>query len=1616
MASISDILFFDLEVHKKTERINEIGAILGEDQFRKSAPEHFMQFAKPAQIVCGHNIIDHDLPILKQRFAAHPIFSKPIIDTLFLSALLSPKKPYHHLVKDYQLNGDELNNPLADAKLTKSLLADLLAAYHKLSEETKAIYYSLLSNHYGFSGFFKIAHAKEHPDLLDKNEIGALLRKQHSQLFCGKASLTGLIDQYPVELAYAIALITTDDPESLPPPWMLHRFPAIMPVINRLRLNCEAKGYCPYCQYLQPKESLKRYFGFPDFRRFEGDEEQPLQQQVVEATLQRKSLIAIFPTGGGKSLTFQLPALIEGEANRALTVIISPLQSLMKDQVDVLTNRHGITSAVTINGMLSPLERSEAIERVQSGGANLLYISPESLRSKSIASLLKGRQIARFVIDEAHCLSAWGQDFRVDYLYIAPFIKKYQESAQLQQPIPISCFTATAKPAVVEDIQEYFREQLGLDLEVFKTSAKRQNLQYFVIPAKGDEEKLERLVELLQSEDGPKIVYVSRVKRAEQLAEELEKRGFQAKAYHGQLDCDIKKQIQEGFMEKDSDLDIIVATSAFGMGVDKDDVKMVVHYQISDSLENYMQESGRAGRNPELRARCFVLFDEHDLSGHFQLLNTSKLSYKEINQIWQGIKRFKKKTFSKSAREIAKAAGWDAELYQLETRVKTAISALEESGYLQREENATRIFASSILVKNVGQANNLIDRHSERFEGQDDLKTAKRVFSSLISRARTEDNTQVDVMADALAIDKNEISRYLTYFRQIGILSREKDLTAYYYTVGGKRHSKAVFQRTSAIESALYKRLFPSEQFRSRKFFLRELNEDLISDDLDSDLYTLKTILNYWSISNTVKKERLDRTTEQYQILLKKDHQVVQAEMKSRKKMAGYCLGILGRDYLPYSRKDDDFSDKKLIEFSTLELQEKLNQLSNDTYSIRDCENLLLYLHHLNVIELKSGLMVFYNPMKIIRREENNRKQYTTTDFEQLSQFYKSKTEQIHIVGEYARKQLQQQEEALQFVDDYFVMDYDQFLTKYFPGRRTKIRQPLTEAQFEQMIKNLSTEQLEVIKDNKSENILVAAGPGSGKTRVLVHKVASLLLMEDIKPEQFLMLTFSRPAALEFKGRLKKLVGRMAYDVDIFTYHGFAFQLLGRMGNLDRAQDILSQAAQAIEKREIAMERILSKSVMVVDEFQDVDEEMYHFMITIAETAGSIRVIVVGDDDQNIYEFKGASVKYLRAFAKRPTAKTYFLTANYRAKQNLLKFSNRFLHNCNFSDRIKQGIELVANQKENGQINITQHQHRNLIMPLLEEIKQEKPDGTSCVLTHTNEEAVLMATLLNQEGFSARLIVDRDGFSIRDIVEIDWFTQHILADIQDGSGLIPEESWKNRKEFVVNAIRDAHLKDIALRVIENFEKVNLKKFKSNWLKYLRECRMEDLYQAEQQTILVSTMHKAKGKEFDNVFLLLNNYPLTSEEKKRVLYVAITRAKERLVIHTNSIRFPVEDIPELNFREDSRQWPEPATIVLQCGKEDVWLGFFEKPNIANRVKKVFSGQQLFHSTRHFGLFQTNEGRDIVKLSQKFSAQLQHYLDMGYQLDRATAQYLVFWYNDAGEKVRVVLPEIRLGRSD
>lgn len=394
------IAFFDLEINSKSV-IVDIGCIKSDNlTFHGSSVHAFIDFVDNATFLCGHNVHDHDLKYLHSYLGKTSFGSANTIDTLYLSPLLFPTRPYHKLLKDDKLQAEELNNPLNDSIKARDLFYDEVAAFQALDKSLQTIYFNLLHRHKEFAAFFQfLQHSTEVPG----RELEQMIRTYFTNSVCSQANIYQLIVDSPVSLAYTLALIKSTDRYSITPPWVLHRFPDVNRIMFLLRGRRCNEG-CSYCrEALNPYKALRRYFGFSKFRSYAGE---PLQENAVNAAISNQSLLAVFPTGGGKSITFQVPALMAGENTKSLTVVISPLQSLMKDQVDNLYKKN-ITDAVTINGLLDPIERSEAIEQVACGNASILYISPESLRSPTIEKLLLGRKIARFVIDEAHCFSSW---------------------------------------------------------------------------------------------------------------------------------------------------------------------------------------------------------------------------------------------------------------------------------------------------------------------------------------------------------------------------------------------------------------------------------------------------------------------------------------------------------------------------------------------------------------------------------------------------------------------------------------------------------------------------------------------------------------------------------------------------------------------------------------------------------------------------------------------------------------------------------------------------------------------------------------------------------------------------------------------------------------------------------------------------------------------------------------------------------------------------------------------------------------------------------------------------------------------------------------------------------
>lgn len=1581
-------VFIDTEVSEKDNKAYDFGAFDSEGlKIHTGRIHEFQEFIAGADFICGHNIIDHDLKYCEAPENAN------FIDTLYLSSLLFPDKESHALSKEEKLREDEKNNPLNDSIKAMDLLYDELKVFSELDSELMNIYFLLLKENPYFKGFCR---------LLEKQFNGSdktcceLIRKYFAGKICDNAPLERIVSENPLELAYCLSFISQVENNALISPWILKNYPQtdnIMHIIRNTPCN-----KCEYCNsHLNPYKYLEKYFGYKDFRKYNNE---PLQANAVKAALNRKSLIAVFPTGGGKSITFQIPALIAGEAEKALTVVISPLQSLMKDQVDGL-RKEGIESAVTINGLLSPLERAEAIRLIEEGIASILYISPESLRSVTIERLLLLRHIDRFVIDEAHCFSAWGQDFRVDYLYIGKFIRELQNKKGNNCFIPVSCFTATAKQKVIADIREYFKKELDIEPELFTTNATRKNLRYEVLYQKDSDKKYETLRSLLEQKNCPAIVYASRTKRTEDIAKKLCMDGFNALPFNGRMDSVEKQRNQDSFIN--DEVQIIVATSAFGMGVNKPNVGLVIHYDISDSLENYVQEAGRAGRDQNLNAECYILFNEEDLDKHFILLNQTKLSINEIKQVYKAIKHMTKNRpeICCSALEIARQAGWDDSISEIETRIVTAVQALENSGYLEREKNAPHVYATSIIAENAEEAFLKIDK-SHRFSDENERLNAKRIIKSLISKRNISkaDNadaeSRIDYIADRLGIEKSDVIHSVQKMREDGLLADTMDLTAYIY------HSKS--KALAELHKFQKLEIFMIETIENDKLNpnYKELNEKAVLSGINkSSVNAIKTLIYYWTIQNYIKKE-YDEDTHKVTISIQSGKNALLEKRKRSYRIAEFIIDRLYEFCDEKSGRDKEI----LVGFSVLGLMNAYRAYRFTEVSASDIEEALLFLSKINSIKLEGGFLVLYNRMKLKRLVLNNNKQYTADDYRQLEAFYKQKTQQIHIVGEYANLMIKDNIKASHFVNDYFQMDSEKFISKYFSGvRKEQIKNNITPEKYEQLFGTLSKKQLEIIKDNTSKNIVITAGPGSGKTRVLVHKLASLLLMEDVKHEQLLMLTFSRASAIEFKQRLHALIGNASAFVEIKTFHSYCFDILGKTGNIQESKNIVADAGELIRNGDVEIGRI-TKTVLVIDEAQDMNNDEFALVKALMERNEEMRVIAVGDDDQNIYEFRDSDSKYMKSLIDNENAEQYSLIENYRSSKSVVAFANVFVKEI--SSRMKQE-DIVAVNDSAGTVKLIKHYGQNMENALVDDVISSGTDGTSCILTNTNHEAFIILGILKQRNIPAKLIqTSGKMFDLYNIAEIRYFIKKL--DINNSlSVTISDDVWNKAIEDLRKKYSKSERLPFILEILNEFSSDNKIKYCSDFETFLHESKIEDFYKSEQGVVTVSTIHKSKGKEFDNVFMLLNNPNLYDDKEKRKLYVGITRAKERLHIHYTGNGFDKFAPYASAYETDYASHEKPSELTVQLFMDDVFLNFFKDKKLT--ILNLCSGHHMIVKGHSMYIDDNGNLTELLRFSNKSIKYINKIISEGYVPCDAKIRFICAWKGKGDtDESAVILPDI------
>ena len=660
---LSRTLMLDLET-TRSGRIRHIGAILNGQVFEKkeragseTTLKALEAFAHDAEFVLGHNLLGHDFPVLQSAYPWLKLLKKPVIDTLYLSPIAFPENPYHRLVKDYKLVRAAINNPVEDAKLAAAVFEDQWNSFKDLSAETPDVidfyrycFFESVFNGFSGNGLSEVFSLLS-PEAMD-DSAGAL--NCFVRRTCGKVcihaverTISGLLadnNRRPAA-AFVLAWLQVAGGNSVLPPWVRYRFPEIPAVIRDLREIPCGDDQCGYCaENHDPERHLERLFGHPSFRRTpQTVSGESLQRAIVVECLGDQPTLGILPTGGGKSLCYQLPALVRYRRRGTLTVVISPLQALMKDQVDNLVKKTGTMYAESVSGLQTPPERGEVFHRIRLGDTAILYISPEQLRSIGVRNVLKQREIGAWIFDEAHCLSKWGHDFRPDYLYAARFIREF--AAEQGQPVPpVGCFTATAKTSVIEEIKTHFREELGQELQLYEGGVERQNLSFEVIPL-SKAEKLERTHEIIrehldQNDDpGGIIVYAATRGATEEIRDFLHHQGVVAEAFHAGIDPKDKREIIEAFVA--GHIPVICATNAFGMGIDKENIRLVLHFNMPGSLENYIQEAGRAGR--DLRpARCILLYDPEDAKLQFQMGAMSEVRRKEISRTLRALRRKKK--------------------------------------------------------------------------------------------------------------------------------------------------------------------------------------------------------------------------------------------------------------------------------------------------------------------------------------------------------------------------------------------------------------------------------------------------------------------------------------------------------------------------------------------------------------------------------------------------------------------------------------------------------------------------------------------------------------------------------------------------------------------------------------------------------------------------------------------------------------------------------------------------------------------------------------------------------------------------------------------------------------
>jgi len=1639
----------DLEVGVADTRIHQFAAVRGDVDlaytFHKGdlakALTELDRFAEGAKFLLGHNLVAFDLPYLVAAKPDMQLLKLPAVDTLRLNPLAFPRNPYHHLVKHYQdgqLKRGRLNDPELDARLTLEVFRDQHRALHALTDTSPDL---LVAWHWlttvdetasGLNAFFTKLRRKLRPTDVDAK---AAIKRFLADQACVTATREVMADVANLgwPLAYTLAWLSVSGGNSVMPPWVRHQFPEAGALVRRLRDTACTDPACMWCRERHDaRKELTRWFGFKDFRpEPAGEDGRPLQQSIVEAAMAGKHVLAILPTGTGKSLCYQIPALSRFEKTGVLTVVISPLVALMADQVAGLEAR-GITTCVSINGLLSMPERADALDRVRLGDVGILIVSPEQLRSRGLRKVLDQREIGAWVLDEAHCLSKWGHDFRPDYRYVGRFIK---ERAGKDPIPPVLCLTATAKPDVVADILGHFKDKLGIELHLFDGGASRSNLEFAVVPTT-PAEKFAHVHQILLADlppgmPGGAIVYCSTQKRTEEVSAFLREKGIAAGRFHAGLQPETKKNTQAAFIR--GDLRVIAATNAFGMGIDKPDVRLVIHADIPGSLENYLQEAGRAGRDSET-ARCVLLYTPEDVERQFGMSARSRLTQREIQSILKALRNLDRK--KRMGGEIVATAGeilaeeeeaaFQRDKATDDTRVRTAIAWLEEAVLLTREENQVQVFPSSLRVATVVEAQEKLAKHPML---EDYRRQLLAVVDALIC-ADADEGISTDELMGISGMSAEKVRAALYDLEKLGIASNDTALTAFVH-VGVDRTSQKRFAEAAALESALIEEMRLSApdlgKGETSLLHLRQVAQHL-KDAGHSHVLPerLMRILKSLAIDGrseeggigSLRLKSLDAET--VQVALQREWTALEKTARLRRAAAERLLEHL-LACLPQGARGTDLLAETTLGKLNEAIEVDLILKAEVKEPTKLLDRALLWLHEQEIIRLNKGLAVFRPAMTIHLGQE--KRGFAKADFAPLKLHYVEQVIQIHVMAEYVQRGLKAMAEALSLAMDYFSLSQESFLKRWLPGREKELTHETTIASWRAIVESLNNpgQQRIVADDREQTNVLVLAGPGSGKTRVLVHRIAYLVRARRENPHGILALAYNRHAAVEIRRRLKDLIGDDARGVTVLTCHAFAMRLVGaslagraNLVNGDTFKEIMQEAVALLrgdglppEEADEQRDRLLAGfRWILVDEYQDIGPDQYELISALAgrtqaDADGKLTLFAVGDDDQNIYAFSGASVEFIRRFEADYAAKPAFLTENYRSTRHIIEAANRI-------------IEPAANRMKAGHpISIDHARSKEQAGGAWQALDPVSKGRVQILPAGDNPMTQAMAVMAELEHLAA--LDPAWDWARAAIIAREWKYLEPLRGYcelhQLPVQMADEETvqfWRLREtQALVTWLRNNETRLVDTGAIRNWldgqtegpwwsllseaveeyavETGEAELLRDHFLNWLAEWGRE--VRRRQTGLMLLTAHRAKGLEFDHVAVLDGGWDQASKGEdsdapRRLYYVAMTRARQSLTLvrmagRENKLLDALSDDADiLNRTTIDLQNPPPelAHRYVQPTLKMVDLGFAGRSSPNNAVHQTIAnltaGDPLLlrESERHWELTDAS-GKIVGRISKE-----------------------------------------------